>query len=352
MKLGQKARAAAGFARARLTGRPVPVAVRINLNNRCHSRCQYCAFWSTPTEEMRTDEVLTIVRDLARLGTTRISYSGGEPMLRKDLGAIIRGTVAEGIAVGLNSTGFLFDRRPDDLRGLDLVKLSIDGPPDVHDRIRGRKGSFAEVETGIEVLRQLGIPYSFAMTVTKDNLEEVPFVVDFAREHGTFAAIQPVMAMTHASEGAADLYPNLGRFRLMIDALIEVKKREPSVLRNSLGGLRHVRSWPHIRGLKCYAGEALVMIEPNGNVVPCDRIPYDEPIPNCRERGVAWALARLPAVRCEGCGFCGSVEINMLMNGRLDILPAVARVIDRGRRGGDPDRHAPRRRHLRVVGDP
>ncbi|MGE0785147.1 MAG: radical SAM/SPASM domain-containing protein [Sandaracinaceae bacterium] len=353
MRLLSKALSVARFATVRVTGRPIPVAVRINLNNRCHSRCQYCAFWSTPTEEMATHEVVRIVRDLAKLGTTRISYSGGEPMLRKDLGTIIEATADAGIGVELNSTGFLFDKRKDDLRRLELVKLSIDGPPDVHDAIRRRKTSFAELEGGIEVLRELGIKYSFAMTVTKDNLESVPFVVDFARRHGTFVAIQPVMAMTHASDETSSLLPDRARFREMIDSLIELKRREPGVLRNSLGGLRHVRGWPNIGGLKCYAGEALVMVEPNGNVVPCDRIPYGEPIPNCREHGIAWALERLPKVECEGCGFCGSVEINMLMNGRFDVLPAIGHVLSGARPNGrTPDRLAPRRRLPVVDGEP
>lgn len=347
MKLVQKARAAVGFAKVRLTGRAIPVAVRINLNNRCHSRCQYCAFWSTPSEEMATDEILRIVHDLAALGTTRISYSGGEPMLRKDLGRIIDATVDAGIAVGLNSTGFLFEKRKDDLRRLDLVKLSIDGPPEVHDDIRGRKGSFGEMEAGAAVLRELGVPYSFAMTVTKDNVDHVPFVVDFAREHGTFAAIQPVMTMSHASDQTPELYPDVERFRAMVDSLIETKEREPNVLRNSLGGLKHIRHWPRIGGLKCYAGEALVMVEANGDVVPCDRIEYDEAIPNCRERGIAWALERLPTVHCEGCGFCGSVEINMLMNGRMDVLPAIGRVLGAAVTGSPTPKA--KRRHLDVL---
>jgi len=64
-------------------------------------------------------------------------------------------------------------------------------------------------------------------------------------------------------------------------------------------------------------------------VVPCDRIRYDSPVPNVRTHGTLGALGELPEYQCAGCGFCGSVELNMLLAGRLDIVPTIARVIAR-----------------------
>ncbi len=327
MDLRKKLRVGLSLARVRVLGDRIPVAVRINLNNRCHSRCGYCSFWHTPSEEMSTDEVRRVVVDLARLGTQRLTLSGGEPMLRKDLGAIVDAAVDAGLSVDINSTGFLFDRRRDDLRRLDLVKLSIDGSPAVHDRIRGRPGSFRELEGAIEVARSLGLRFSFAFTMTRDALPEIPFVLDFARRHRTFVAFQPVMAHTHASADVRRTFPERADYLRAVDLLIAEKRRDGDVVRNSLGALEHIKPWPRISGLKCWGGEVFLMIEPNGDVVPCDRIDYAQPVPNCRERGVEWALARLPEKVCEGCGFCGAVEINMLMGLDPGSLPSIAKVV-------------------------
>jgi MoaA/NifB/PqqE/SkfB family radical SAM enzyme len=330
MKLTDKLAAGVGFARARLLGHRVPVAVRINVNNRCHSRCEYCSFWHTKTNEMSAAEICQIIRDLAGLGTKRLSISGGEPMLRADLGVMIDTAIEHGISCELNSTGYLFRKRRTMIQNLELVKFSIDGSEAVHDDLRGRKGSFAELLDGIEVARELGIQFSFTFTMTKKNLGEVPFALDFAKKHGTFVAFQPVMAHEHASADANELLPDQAEYQKTIDWLIAQKLRAGPALRNSMTGLEHIRAWPNIGGLHCWAGEVFAMVEANGDVLPCDRIQYNEPIPNCRERGIEWALSRLPRVECNGCGFCGSVEINLLMAGRVDAVPGVLRVI----RGG------------------
>jgi len=180
MKVTDKAAALVDMAKVRALGRRIPVAVRINLNNRCHSRCRYCSFWSTPTDELATHEWRRVIADLAELGTRRLSLSGGEPTLRRDLAEIVRAAVDHSIATELNSSGFLFAERRDALRPLELVKLSLDGSQPVHDRIRGREGAFRELQAGIQVLQELSVKFSFAFTMTRENLDDIPFALDFA----------------------------------------------------------------------------------------------------------------------------------------------------------------------------
>lgn len=327
MRLREKASAALGMAKVRLLKQRIPVAVRVNLNNRCHSKCHYCSFWSTKSEELSTEQICALLSDLGKLGSRRVSFSGGEPMLRRDLGIIVRAAIDAGISPELNSSGFLFRERLENLRGLELVKLSFDGSEAVHDRLRGRAGSFREMLDAIDVLREEHIKFSFAFTMTKENLREIPYVLDFARQHDTFVAFQPVMATEHASENVENLYPDPEPYADAIQLLLREKERDPGRLRNSTSGLHHIASWPRIDGLACWAGDVFIVVEPNGNVVPCDRIRYDGAIPNLADGGIERALSLLPEKVCEGCGFCGSVELNMLMAGQVDIVPTILRVI-------------------------
>lgn len=317
----------ADLARVRFLGAKIPVVAKISLNNRCHSRCSYCSYWYTPSNEMSTAEIVRIIDDLARLGTRRLTLSGGEPMLRNDIGEILAAAAATGMKTDINTTGFLFRKRKDALRHLDLVKFSLDGREEVHDAVRGRPGAFRELEEAIELTQEVGIPFSFAFTITKHNLGEIEFALAFAERHGTFVAFQPVMAHEHASAEVRDTFPDRDAYLSAIDVLMDKRRKGSTAVRNTLHGLEHIRAWPDITGVKCWAGDVFIMIEANGDVMPCDRIDYDEPIPNCREKGIAWAFSQLPKQDCPGCGFCGAVELNMLMAGRVDVLSPVLQVV-------------------------
>jgi len=328
MRSLQKLSAATGFARVRGLAARVPVAVRINVNNECHCHCNYCSFWSTPTDEMDTETLCRVIRELSAAGTRRLSLSGGEPMLRDDIGSVVACAADAGISVSMNTTGYRFAERTEALRRLDLAKLSLDGSEDVHDRVRGRKGAFAELLEGIEVCRQVGARFAFAFTMTAQTLDDVPFAAEMARQHGTFVAFQPVMAVNHTHRNAEARFPDRARFVQTVDWLIERKQRGDGAIRNSLGGLRHIRRWPAFDGrLRCFAGRAFAMVEANGDLVPCDRLRYTDPLPNLRRTSVADALRQLPEVHCPGCGYVGSLEINRLLNLQPGAGRAILRVV-------------------------
>jgi MoaA/NifB/PqqE/SkfB family radical SAM enzyme len=325
MRNRDKIRAGLGLVRVRL-GATVPVAARINLNNRCHSKCSYCSFWHTHSDELTTAEVLSVISQLADAGTRRLSLSGGEPMLRGDLGEIIDGAVDVGLSVGLNSSGYLFRKRRAALHGIDLAKLSLDGPRALHDDIRGREGAYDELLDAIAVCEEDGHEFSFAMTMTSRNLDAVPWVLDFARERNTFVAFQPIMAHQHADDAATDLYPTADAMQRTMQWLIDRKRTGEPAIRTSVNALEHARQWPVFGDLHCWAGKAFVMVEADGTMLPCDRIEYATPAPHVRD-GVATALANLPSVQCAGCAFCGATELNLMLAGRPDVLPGVRRVL-------------------------
>jgi len=300
----------------KLMGRTIPVAVRANVNNACHSKCRYCSFWHTPTTEMSADQWHRILVDLAALGTRRLSVSGGEPMLRDDLGQILASAHDAGISVGLNTTGHRLEERRSWLRHVDFLKFSLDGRPEVHDRIRGYPGAFDELLVALDVAREEETPASLVVTMTRDSIPELPWLLDFAEVQGVLITFQPVMDHGHAHRTTRSTFPTREEYDGALAQLRQAKADRPGLVRNSVGALRAIEAWPDFGDIRCFAGRAFAMIEANGDVVPCDRISYDEPIPSCLEIGIAEALARLPRVDCGGCGFLGSLEINRMMDWR------------------------------------
>src|SRR5215468_4495142 len=140
----------------RLVGRKSPFQMTLSLTNRCNFRCEYCHIPLQQRDEMTTAEWLRAIDDFWAGGMGRASLMGGEPLLRKDAGEIIHHLRRRGVHASMNTNGWLVPARIDEVALLDLVCVTLDGPPEVHDRQR-HPGSYARAIEAIEALRGRGV---------------------------------------------------------------------------------------------------------------------------------------------------------------------------------------------------
>ena len=103
---------------ARHVSRPgrYPVLGSFFVTYRCNHFCDMCPTHETDREvrgprgkEPGTDRMLALVDQMVDLGVLGIGFTGGEPLLRKDLDALVRRAAARGVLVHLNTNGFLLD---------------------------------------------------------------------------------------------------------------------------------------------------------------------------------------------------------------------------------------------------
>ncbi len=304
---------------SRLTGRPVPVAVRWNLLNRCACRCAYCSLWKTESKEIPFDGVREILRQFQRLGTRQISYSGGEPLLREDIGKIISETARLGIAPTMNSSGYGLKRHVEELKDLDLLKISLDGPREIHDLVRNRNGAYDTAIEAAEIASRRLRAFSFSTTISRYNVNHLSFLLDLAERHDSTVTFQPLKKLYRGIESMGDIAPESGELLTAVQMLIDQKMAGNKRILNSIPELRRMKAWPSFPPVRCTAGKVFVMVNPDGTLLPCDRIEYSSPLPNITQTPVAEAIKLLPEVRCAGCAFTGSQQLNMLYN--LDITP-------------------------------
>jgi len=319
MKLNSKLAAINTILSAGIFRKRVPLAIRWQLTNKCTSKCKYCKIWNSVSAELTTTQIFSLLNEVKEMGTQRISFSGGNPLLRKDIGAILEHCKRIGISTGMNSDGFLVPQKIKELATLDLLKLSLDGPEDIHDLTRG-KGSYKRVIEAAEVARDNHIKFTFATTLTRYNIRHLGFILKVAERFNTVVAFQPLKRLYRGVDDISSLYPSSSDFKHEIDRLIAVKRTGNRHIRNSLVGLRHIYNWPRYENLKCGAGIIFCIIETNGEVKPCDRIKYAAKLPNCLEIGFKRAFDSLPDIRCNGCGFCGALELNYLLSFNLSII--------------------------------
>jgi cyclic pyranopterin phosphate synthase len=145
--------------------------LRISVMDRCNFRCPYCMPRETYHEKYRFlgsherlsfDEIVRLARLFVRLGVRKLRLTGGEPLLRTNLGDLIGDlTAIPGVEdVALTTNGALLAKYASELKaaGLKRITVSLDSlDPDVFARMSGGFGSPAEVLDGIEHARRAGL---------------------------------------------------------------------------------------------------------------------------------------------------------------------------------------------------
>ena len=126
--VGRNARAAKHFVRG-LAHTAHPLLVHIIPIRRCNIDCGYCNEYDKISKPVPTETMLARIDELARLGTSVTSFSGGEPLLHPDLDQLIARIRSHGMMAGLITNGYLLSpKRIEGLNraGLDYLQISID----------------------------------------------------------------------------------------------------------------------------------------------------------------------------------------------------------------------------------
>jgi len=166
----------------RITSLPILV---IFPHNRCNCRCVMCDIWRIrQVREITPRDLEPHLTSLRELNVKWIVFSGGEPLMHSDISSLSRVCRAEGVRVTLLTAGLTLEKRADIVAAsIDDLIVSIDGPPDIHDKIRGVPGAYRRLQRGIEALRQLRaeMPIHGRCTIQKGNFGELRNTVHAAR---------------------------------------------------------------------------------------------------------------------------------------------------------------------------
>ena len=161
-----------------------------NVGRRCNLRCVHCYSQSYDRAydgELNHDEGVALIDDLAGFGVPVLLFSGGEPLLRPDLMALVEHARGKGMRAVLSTNGTLLT--PDVAArlagaGLSYVGVSLDGLGMTHDRFRGVPGAFDKALEGIRTCRAAGIKVGLRFTITRQNASEIGGIFDLIESEG------------------------------------------------------------------------------------------------------------------------------------------------------------------------
>lgn len=157
----------------------------LSIHDQCNCRCVMCDIWKRKTGLAFHASDLDRHRESIRtLGVKQVVLTGGEPLMNRELDAICRFFRELGVRITLLTTGrLLFQRAQTVATCIDDVIISIDGPADIHDRIRRVPGIFASIQKGVTAVRDYRpeLSISCRTTVQKLNHASLRSTVDAAK---------------------------------------------------------------------------------------------------------------------------------------------------------------------------
>ncbi len=162
--------------------------LQIHPTLRCNLRCLHCYSSSGPEQrgELGADLLCDAIVGARAEGYTVVSISGGEPLMYRPLAQLLVQAHACGMLTTVTTNGMLLTQRQlTELSGLlDLLAISLDGPPESHNRMRASPQAFGKMLSRLDGLRDSGIPFGFIFTLTQRNVHELDWVASFAADQG------------------------------------------------------------------------------------------------------------------------------------------------------------------------
>ncbi len=295
-----------------LRARNRPVLLNFEVTMRCNAKCGFCDYWKTPAEAKHS-EMSDFAEIARRFSPMLVTFTGGEPTLRKDLEQIVASVrkavrytyvqmITHGAMLSLDRAKSLWDA------GVDQFNISLDYLDERHDVARGIPGLSAKILNLVPQMKAAGIgSVRFNTVIKNDNLDQIMPIVERAAALGGGVNFS---LYTDFKNGNSDYLLGGAQQRELehvVHQLLAYKQRKRGVITNSDYYLEQIPRY--VRGEMtepCRSGSTTIHIDPQGMVRRCPDFKPDgrwqdykgyEPI-NCNAcfyacRGEAQAPLRL-----------------------------------------------------------
>jgi MoaA/NifB/PqqE/SkfB family radical SAM enzyme/GT2 family glycosyltransferase len=270
-----------------------PEYIILDITHKCNLKCNICEIRSDQSrEELTTDEVKDLIRQAREWEVKEFVLSGGEALLRHDILEILDFVKENEYHVGVLTNGIALDEffmqklSPYLISGTLSLSISLDAlTADIHDEIRGAKGSFDKTLHSLRMLSELkkahpDISFNTISIILNENLEELFPLANFLKSLNLNSIqFQPLLANNLVMKERSDRvkywipekrFPVLDR---TIGQLIEFKRKNPNLVRNSENNLHLMKQY--FRGtlpagiIKCSYAARTMLITTNGDATTC-----------------------------------------------------------------------------------
>ena len=289
----------------------------------CNLNCKMCYVKKTQDEAdelggiIRGGEWCKIADQCVKLGVLNFTFTGGECMLHPEFFEIYNHVYESTPFVTLMSNAGLITDKHIELfkrRTPYMIVITVYGSSrETYGRLCGNEYAYDKVMRSLALLRENEIPFYIQMTVTKDNVEDVPSVMKLADDLGVrFQYMDSLTCFGNATEETThEESANHARVVELLNSFKPVKTPpvEATTTPEEIVALRRVRGKPFKAGIRCNAARNTLVINWRGNIQPCtvlDAYQADVRNQDLRSRWldmVKWADEQVVVPECYGCLF-------------------------------------------------
>lgn len=246
---------------------------------RCNARCRMCNAWQNPSrlEEEITPEVI----DKIPSGYKRLNITGGEPFLRKDIEDIVAVLDKKTSRLEISTNGYFTEKIVNIAKKFPdiTIRVSVEGLPEVNDRVRGIRNGFDHALRTIIRLKKLGLKdIGFSIVISdanaKDLLDLYHLTAEMDLEFANSAMHNSFYFFKHDNT-IEDIQSVVEEMRRFIKALLNSKRRRPCMKIKdwfraylNMGLLNYMQG--KARSLPCGAATDTFFLDPYGNVLACN----------------------------------------------------------------------------------
>ena len=315
------------------TYHPRGLLLQWHVTERCNLRCSHCYQEAYAGKELGYQELLDVLQqylDLLRAWRRRakepvrghVTVTGGEPFARQDFLELLDVFATHkddfGFAI-LTNGSFIDTTMANRLHGLGprFVQVSIEGTESTHDAIRGR-GNFRRTVEAVKCLVRARIRTMISFTAHRGNFREFPGVARLGRKLRVARVWADRLIPCGSGSALREQVLTPAETREFVEIMCRARTR-PKGFRfldpTEIAMHRALQFLAGGRAYQCTAGDSLITVEPNGDLLPCRRMPI--PVGNLMEKPLAelyYASDLFQSLRDrsrigDGCRECSFAEL-------------------------------------------
>jgi MoaA/NifB/PqqE/SkfB family radical SAM enzyme len=256
-----------------------------------------CNAWKNKSvNELSTEEMKNVLGQLKDFGIDDLILLGGEPLVRPDIGAIIKeASLLKFRTILLVTNGLLLEAKAKELMesGVTHITVSLDGIGGTHDVIRGIEGMFDKAIEGIRAVQELErdmnrrvIVTLISMLLMKRNVDDIPRLIELSRKldlHWDFALFDHNLDLFKGIPFTELLADDEEKIDKTIDYLIRARREQSLLTINCEHTLEYARRYlkrENLSNYHCVLGYKVLHLGSHGEVYPCWIM---NPVGNLRE---------------------------------------------------------------------